>query len=480
MRRLLLLFTILMWAGIKSQPPEKFLTRFGGDGDDIGYSAKSTLDGQYIVAGSSTSYFTNGLSDAYLVKVDSMGFPMWQKFIGGTGHDVAKSVIQLKDSGFVLVGHTNSIGKGGYDGYVVRTNKSGSLLWQRTFGGIDWDFANDIAETPDSNLIVVGSITGSVIGKTDAIIISYDWNGNENWSKVLGGIENDDLRSVIITNDGQIAAVGSTESGKDPKGNCYFVKLNINGDTIFTKEYGSVFADKGYDLVQKKDNDYLLSGAKRHIADGPERSWAIRVSPTGSFISDTTHYRSDGKNEGYVSVANSPTFTYVTAFLRNVPVQSLGQQGGIFAMYPSWYEYAINEFGDSEDETCYSVEPSSHGGFVIIGQTKSYNGVGTDVFFLKINDSVVVNYQNVVGQDELSSGVKLLIDERELKVLVNGSSSACNMRVQFFDLYGRCLVDELCECEGSCAVDISDWRGNMFLCRINLSTGEERKYKIVR
>jgi hypothetical protein len=85
-----LVFGLVVWMEGAGQPPSRFYTAFGGDGDDIGHSIKTTLDGQYIIAGSSTSYFTNGQADVYLTKVDSMGFPMWQKFIGGILNDVGK------------------------------------------------------------------------------------------------------------------------------------------------------------------------------------------------------------------------------------------------------------------------------------------------------------------------------------------------------------------------------------------------------
>jgi len=155
MKKNCILFLLLLFFGLAGQPPSSYFGKFGGPGDDIGYSAKQTFNGNYIVAGSSTSN-GNG-TELYLVKIDSMAAGLWEKYYGGNGSEVGKSVIQLPDSGYVVAGFTDSFGAGGYDAYLIRVDKNGSLIWQRTFGGTDWDFANDLVLAPDGNLFVVGS-----------------------------------------------------------------------------------------------------------------------------------------------------------------------------------------------------------------------------------------------------------------------------------------------------------------------------------
>ena len=183
MRRTLILLFIFSTAILNSQPPSRFYTKFGGNGDDIGYSGKQTLDGQYIVAGSTSSY-GNGNTDVYLVKVDSMGMLLWEKYIGGFGNDVGKSVIQLADSGYVITGFTNSFGAGGYDAYTIRTDKNGNVIWQKTFGGLDWDFASDLVLGSDGNIFVVGNTVSFGAGKKDGFVLKYDLLGNLIWQRL--------------------------------------------------------------------------------------------------------------------------------------------------------------------------------------------------------------------------------------------------------------------------------------------------------
>ena len=94
MKNIFLIQFILFSFVLLGQPPKRFYTKFGGNGIDIGYSAKPTLDKQYIVAGSTSSYGA-GNTDVYLVKVDSMGVPIWAKYFGGFNNDVGKCDIQL-------------------------------------------------------------------------------------------------------------------------------------------------------------------------------------------------------------------------------------------------------------------------------------------------------------------------------------------------------------------------------------------------
>ena len=142
---LLLLFLITTIAA-DAQPPSKFYCRYGGNGYDVGYDVKQTLDGGYIITGS-TSSFGQGNTDMYLLKLDSLGQKQFETSFGGYNNEIGKSVVQLSDSSYVMVGYTSSTGFGGYDIFLVKADKAGTLLWQKTIGGTDWDFAHSLQAT---------------------------------------------------------------------------------------------------------------------------------------------------------------------------------------------------------------------------------------------------------------------------------------------------------------------------------------------
>jgi len=398
MRKILIIILVILSFAFNAQPPSKFYTTIGREGDDVGYSAKQTLDGQYIIAGSSSSYGGNGSTDVYLTKIDSMGQPLWEKFYGGFGNEVGKSVIQLPDSGYVLAGFTNSFGAGGYDAYMLRTDKLGNMIWQKTFGGSDWDFAADLVLASDGNIFVVGNTTSFGNGKKDGFVIKYDLSGNLLLQKFIGGVENEELRSIIKTNDNFLATVGYTESKNDINGDGYFLKFDLNGDTVFTKIFGGAYKDFANDLVQKSNDDYILCGAKTFSINEKSKSYMYCFDVIGNFNWDNSYYASTS-DENFVSVANSYQLNSLTVYLRNIPVPSFQQQGNLFLGIPGGWNYKVNSFGGENDEECFSIEGTKDGGFLILGSTLSFNSLGKDIYFLK-QDSTCYNYTNIVSVKE--------------------------------------------------------------------------------
>jgi hypothetical protein len=473
MKRYLLLIWILCFLKVECQPPS-FYTAFGGEGEDVAYSGKVTVDKQYIIAGSSSSYGSYGV-DMFVAKVDLFGFPSWQKFIGGMGIDVAKSIIQLPDSGFVIAGYTNSFGAGGYDAYIVRTDKFGSKIWEKTYGGNDWDFASDVILAPDGNIVVVGNTSSFGAGKKDGFMIKYDVTGNFLGQTLFGGVEDDDLRSIIVTNDGFLAAVGLTQSKGEPNGDGYFLKLKLNGDTIFTRTVGGPFEEYFNDLVQKNTDEYNLCGAGTFTANTPRESFIYSMTSTGVRIHDT-HLIHGTENEEMVSATNSKQLTYNTAYLRNAKYFGFKKQGEVLVLYPNLYAYRVNDNGGTEDEMLYSIESTDDGGYLAVGYTTSFNSIGKDIYIMKYDSAVKENYISVVGVRDVPkqipkvyySGKILTIDYSE-----NGFEAIEIQSIEGIVVYSR--REKLRRAE----IDISSLSSNFYILRIE-SNGRYYSKKIIR
>lgn len=461
---------------VKAQPPSRFYTKFGGTGDDIGYSAKPTLDRQYIVAGSTSSF---GSTDVYLVKVDSMGLPIWSKTYGGINNEVGKSVIQLSDSGYVIAGFTSSFGAGGYDVYLVRTDKYGNLIWQRTFGGNDWDFANDLVLTSNGNIAVVGNTSSFGSGQKDGMVLIYDLSGNIISQKFYGGSQNEELRSIIKTNDGFLATVGYTESKNDINGDGYFLKLDLMADTLFTRTFGGPYRDFANDLVQKNNGDYFICGAKTYSANAKTRSYKHKINYAGSFVLDSSRYNSVD-DECYVSNANSTLSNSLTAFIRNLPVPQFAIQGNIMVADPTGFEYAVNSFGGTADEMFFSIENTPRGGYVMVAWTQSFKSLGLDIFFIKIDDAIVIDYTSIVNITETFTNQKPLIfayDEGEL--IFRFAENKIPRSVSILDINGI-LIKEYTNLHENTEINISDIANSLYLIRLNFNNGESVYNKLIK
>lgn len=406
MKRIITLLILFSCFLIKAQPPTRFYTKFGGAGVDIGYGVKQTLDGKYIVVGSTSSYGA-GNTDVYLVKLESGGWVRWQKTFGGFGNDVGRSVIQLADSGYVLTGFTNSFGSGGYDALLIRVDKDGNQIWQKTFGGLDWDFAYDLVQAADGSIVICGTTSSFGNGNTDGMVIKFDLNGNVIWQKFFGGVGDDDLKSIIRTNDNMLATVGSNKS-VDVNGNCYFLKLDLNGDTLFAKKFGGIYKDYANDIVQRPDNNYVIVGAKTYTANTHTESVIFEFNPSGVNFNELNFYASNTADEAWVAVSTSYAGPGYVAYIRNVPVPSYKMQGNIFVCKTSLYPNIVNSFGGIEDETIYAFDSTKDGGYVSVGVTNSFNASNGDVFLIK-EDSTLVYYDNVIGIKENNEDKNVLL-----------------------------------------------------------------------
>lgn len=175
----------------------------GGDNDDYALGIQQTSDGGYIMAGSTGSNDGDvaghhggldiGAFDGWVVKLSPIGEIQWQRCLGGSNDDYAGSIQQTSDGGYVMAGMTNSYdgdvsgmgNRGAGDAWIVRLRSNGNILWQRTLGGSDNDYAMSVLERRDGGFIFAGSTKskdGDVSGNhgdlDDAWVVTLDSNGN--------------------------------------------------------------------------------------------------------------------------------------------------------------------------------------------------------------------------------------------------------------------------------------------------------------
>ncbi len=202
---------------------------YGGKDIDHAYSISQTNDGGYVIAGESNStdgdiFDNNGSFDYWIIKIDSQGSLIWEKTYGGSDWDQANSVIQTADGGYVVAGYTSSKNgdvsklKGFVDYWILKLDSKGMLEWENTFGGSRYDIPKAIIQTDDNCLVIAGSVYSSDLdvsqykGESDYWIIKIDNNGNLLWEKTLGGRGVDHANSIIQTSDKGFIVAGYSES----------------------------------------------------------------------------------------------------------------------------------------------------------------------------------------------------------------------------------------------------------------------------
>jgi len=193
---------------------------YGGGSWDIAFSTQQTTDGGYIVSGT-TSSFGAGNEDVWVLKLDLHGQIMWQKTYGGEGMDQGRDIEQTIDGGYIVSGTTSSFGNGSHDIWVLRLSPDGSIIWDKTYGGTGEEseyFRHiPIEPTSDGGYILAGSTRSFGAGEDDFWILKLDAEGNIIWQKTFGTNREEYPTSVREMEDGTYRITG-TES------------LNVLGD----------------------------------------------------------------------------------------------------------------------------------------------------------------------------------------------------------------------------------------------------------
>jgi hypothetical protein len=155
-----------------------FTKTYGYKGADWGNAVYETTDGGYVIGGSYSTDSSSNDIDAYIIKTNATGDTLWTRTFGGAGSDYGQSIKQTTDGGYILGGYTNSFGAGNYDAFIVKTNANGDSLFTKTFGGTGDDEANSVVQTTDGGYILVGQSNSFGKGGYDFYFVKTDVNGN--------------------------------------------------------------------------------------------------------------------------------------------------------------------------------------------------------------------------------------------------------------------------------------------------------------
>jgi hypothetical protein len=267
----------------------KWQKTFGGSGYDQISGIFESGEGEYIVLGTTQSadgdvrgnHGGEG-NDIWLFRFSESGSIVWQKTLGGTKNDIATSFIKTSDNGYAILGYTTSTDgdvtgrrrDSSYDAWLIKLNHAGEIIWQKTYGGSQYEEANSVIETLDHGFAFASMTTsndGDISGRHgpfygDAWIVKTDLAGNIEWQKCYGGINGDEAFSIFQTSDsGYLIGASTASDDGDVAGfkgvsDSWVFKISKTGNLMWQKTLGGSFTDAnlGAGIMPAADSGYLV------------------------------------------------------------------------------------------------------------------------------------------------------------------------------------------------------------------------------
>ena len=388
---ILLIFSFFSTAFNFAQSPDTLWTRtYGGANDDRATSIGNTMDGGYIIAGYTNSKSAGGY-DVWLIRINDTGDTLWTRTYGGLNDDYGYSVQQTSDSGFVVVGHTSSFGNGENDVYLLRLDNQGEIIWTKTYGGSDNDYAFSVKQTFDNGFIVAGYTESFGNPVRDILLIKFNEVGDTLWTFIYDGEYWSEGHSVQQTSDGGFIVVGKeylSANGYD----ALLIRLDNSGNVLWTRNYGGSETDEGYYVQQTMDGGFIFTGYTNSISEdrhvlliktdnNGNALWTKAYGENPPFGSERGNFVLEVTDGGYI--IGGVTYS-VDTFSEDLYVIRTNDSGEVQWTY---------KYGGDFDDQATSLLKSQDGGYIIAGWTESFGDAFSNAWLLKLG-------RDIIGIDE--------------------------------------------------------------------------------
>jgi hypothetical protein len=282
---------------------------------------------------------------------------LWTKTFGGSFSDNGTAILQTSDNGYIFCGETFSFGAGASDVWLIRTDANGDTLWTRTYGGGggSYESAHSIRETSDGGFIITGTIYDVVF---DVLLIRINADGDTLWTRRFGGFDSENGYSVLQTPDNGFIVCGQTRTfhASGFGSSIWLIRTDQNGDTLWTKTYGGGSYQGGFSINSTSDSGFVITGSYNNGGVNSTEVWLLRTDAGGDTLWTKT-FGGPGSHEGYA-------------------VHQTSDNGFIIGGMNSWTHIWLIRTDENGDSLWTKMYEGS------IGQTNTLNQVSDGGFIL--------------------------------------------------------------------------------------------------
>lgn len=413
----------------------KFEITYSSGRNDQARAITQTMDSGYAVVGSTVSY--EGNTDVYLMKTDQFGVFLWAKRYGELGMEWGQDIVETTDSGLAILGYGHN--NGVYDMLFIKTDKNGDSIYTKFIGETDWDFGYALKQTPDKGFILVGETYKT--GTSKAYLVKLDSNGNTEWKKTFGGVLKSKFEDVIIAHNGDFLMAGETKAYGNGR-QVYLVRTDSLGNLIWEKNYGNPGTDFAKSITQINSGDFVFAGGTNTPPYTDLDNWAGKIDSMGNLIQNQVvidysptppSTQNNDWNETVVKHNDSLVFagqrSYGTEEPGNIYIYRYSNE-----INTSGYKDDFQKFMSPNVETAYDSKMTYDNGVIFACTAEFIDTSESNIYLIKLDSTMAYPhpYYNSISHQYDYTSISEKVKETEFSIYPNPSSSFSTINLEKF------------------------------------------------
>ncbi len=450
-----------------------FLKVFSSPGYDEGIAAFRTANGGYILVGN-TSGYGHGGSDIWVIALDSNTSLLWQKTYGGPADEKAAKAVLTPDSVLLISGTTTSA-SASVDAFLLKLSLTGVPLFYKTFGGVDWDFANSVEFYNDSVYLVCGkTFNGPNQGLYNSFITAFDSSGTLLWTKYGGNGVEEEYNDVKRRQDGKILLMGNTLDALGSADTSFVRCLDSLGNMQWEKVLHGKFRGALLSGTFFPDSSLVSVGYTFDTAAGYREPLLTRFDKNGNII---WYHDNNVSSDEIYSYVDTSSVSFINISGKSSQFSGDGSYDMDLSRFSlsGWYDKGIVPGGRRDDNAAMMSFYAQDSTYLAIGTTKSFHVPGSGIILVQTDFNM--DYDTTLQLMMVSSVGKTAAQTLNVKVYPNPVKDILsvdfegvtggNVEIEVLDISGRTLrKNNFSKGSSKCKLNLNTLSGGFYFLKI--------------
>lgn len=376
---------------VLAQPDTVWTRAYGTAGVEWGYGVTVAPGGDHLFTGL-VAHETN---DILVVRTDGSGTQVWQRSYGQGANEIGRAIGATADGGMIVAASSAPLG-GNADFQIMKMNFDGDVVWTRTLGRLDGnEEPTCLLINEDQTIFVAGNDRASITAPSQIFVALLSANGDTLWTnRYFGGAASASVRSVARTDDGYVLAGAGIQTGAS-LADMFVMRISATGAMHWAHYYGDPDLTEFAVGIGRAGDDFLLGGQTSVQGPGGSDFRALRISGEGAQIWTRTYVTQQAELAGGAGVTTDQGIvigghqsTQSNGF--DVLMIKYTQSGGF-----AW----LSRNGGTQNDFCENLFATADGGIVTVGMTRSFGAGETDIYGVRLSGlagvtGVVTNRMN--------------------------------------------------------------------------------------